>query len=127
MDTPATSTIQHVEVSQLVSLFGNAVIFLVGIILLVFFRRVVAPIPVISLSLKRITDGDLTVESIVTKSTGEIGELTRSTNTMAQNLRHLIQQLQISSVQLNAASQESAATTQETTASIMRLLIRCKK
>ncbi len=118
MDSPATSTIQHAEVSQLVSLIGNAVIFLVGIILLVFFRRVVAPIPVISLSLKRIADGDLTVESIVTKSTDEIGELTRSTNTMAQSLRHLIQQLQISSVQLSAASQESAASTQETTASI---------
>ncbi len=99
-------------VSQLVTLIGNAVIFLVSILLLIFFRRMVAPIPVISLSLKRIADGDLTVESIVTKSTDEIGELTRSTNTMAQNLRHLIQQLQISAVQLSAAS------TQETTVSI---------
>ncbi len=118
MNSPATSTVQQAEVSKEVTLAGNLVILVVNILLLLFFRRVVRPIPVVSSSLKRIAEGDLTVEEVHTNSSDEIGELVLSTNAMANHLRHLIEQIQTSAEHLSASSEESAASTQETTASI---------
>ncbi len=118
MDSPLTSTVQHAQVSQMVTLIGNLMILLVNIALLFFLRRIMAPIPSISTALKRVADGDLTVKYIETRSSNEIGDLIRSTNTMAENLRQLIRRLQQSAEQLSASSEETAASTQETTATV---------
>ncbi len=118
MDSPATATVQHAQLSKEITLIGNLVILAVNVLLFLFFRRVIAPIPVVSTSLKRIANGDLTVEDLQTRATDEIGELIHSTNSMAQNLRRLIEQIQSSAEHLSASSEESAASTQETTASI---------
>ena len=76
-------------------LFGGFGLFYPGILLITFYLAhiIVRPINSVINASKRIAEGDLG-EAITTNSKDEIGDLGRSFNEMAENLRLLAQQAQ---------------------------------
>jgi two-component system, NtrC family, nitrogen regulation sensor histidine kinase NtrY len=69
------------------------VVFVAGIVALIFARRLTAPIGELAYALGRITEGDLTV-SIPEAPQDELGLLVRSFNRMAVRLRENVQALE---------------------------------
>ncbi len=100
------------------SVIAYLVIILIAVVMIFYIRRLLRPIASITQNLLKISNHDLRVESLPVKSNDEIGDLIRSTNTMAENLRQLVKQLQTSSEQLSASSEETAASTEETAVSV---------
>lgn len=76
--------------------------------------RISKPIVMIAENVKKVADGDLTVEAIAHKSKDEIGQLARDFNVMTSNLRGLIQQVGVSSDHVAATSEQLTASAQQT-------------
>ena len=87
---------------------------LVGIgIALLIGRIITKPISIIAADVKRIADGDLTVDEIKVKNRDEIGDLAQSFNGMAGHLRHVIEQVSLHSTQVVASSEELTASAEQ--------------
>ena len=111
------------NVSNASSLTGNdfvlsiiigVIVVLISLVSLIYFRRVIAPIPLISGSLRRIAKGDLTGNQVDVKRADEVGVLSDATNEMASQLKHLIANVAETSEHVAAASQELTASADET-------------
>ncbi len=88
----------------------------IGIGIAVFMGRLISkPIIITSNIANRISSGDLTVDEIQVKNRDEIGDLADSFNQMAQNLRHLIEQVGFNSSQVAASAEELTASVEQTT------------
>ncbi len=97
--------------------YASIILFSIGLIY--YLRRVLRPVSMIASHLKRIADGDLRLDQLPTTADDEIGLLMRSTNLMVGNLQTLMSGLHKSAYQFTAASQATAASTEETAASIV--------
>ncbi len=98
----------------IISIIIGLIVAAIGIISLIYFRRVIAPIPLISGSLKRIAQGNLTGDRVDVKRADEVGVLSDATNEMASQLKHLIANVAETSEHVAAASQELTASADET-------------
>lgn len=114
MTRSAQSTVQSATTSQMTNVVGEAIVVLLNAFLIFYFRRVVAPIPIISRNLKRIAEGDLSGESKVVRRADEIGTLANAMNEMVDQLKRLISNVADTSEQVAAASQELMASAEET-------------
>ena len=98
----------------IISIIIGLIVAIIGVISLVYFRRVILPIPFISNSLKRIAEGDLTGEKVNIKRSDEVGMLSDATNEMASQLKMLITSVAETSEHVAASSEELTASADET-------------
>lgn len=94
-------------------LFIVLLLALIALFVWIFMKRTVRPI----LQLKQLTDliaqGDLTVRSIESGRTDEIGQLQSNFNTMSQSLSDVLRQITDHSEQISASSHHLSANSEE--------------
>ena len=91
-----------------------AAILLLYIAIVLFARRFSRSIEEAAAVAVRISDGDLTarIEPYLLKSTDEVGDLARALDTMAQELRKSLTEIQITSEQIRSGSESISSTSQ---------------
>lgn len=88
---------------------------LIGAILVwLVVKRITNPIIWMANQVEKVTEGDLTVETINVKTKDEIGQLAQGFNTMMNHLRHLIDQVSNTAVQVASSSEELNAGAEQT-------------
>lgn len=89
---------------------------LIGVGTAIFMGRLISrPMVAMADFASKISDGDLTVEEIKIKNRDEVGQLASSFNQMVRNLRHLIEQVNLNSLQVASSAEELAAGVEQTT------------
>jgi len=91
--------------------FATGLVLLL-IIAFLIIRYLLKEIPTLLDVIKRIAQGDLTVRAEI-KSKDEIGQISSSINTMADELQGLIQGISLNSQEVSASSEELSATIEE--------------
>ncbi|MFD2705033.1 methyl-accepting chemotaxis protein [Salibacterium lacus] len=112
-----------------ITIAAGAGISIIGLVIaFIMSGKISKPIRRVSGKAKILSEGDLTVENIHTKSKDEIGQLARNFNDMADNLRGLLVQttsaaerVAASSEQLSASSEETSASTNEIASTIQEV------
>lgn len=97
------------------------IVCLVGVFCIISFyitERTIKPIVSISENLKKISDGDLTVEDIKVNSKDELHDLAECANEMKHKLRDLLKSIMVSAEQVAASSEELTASAMQTTESV---------
>lgn len=102
------------EMIYLLFIIMGTALLLGGTITLLFSNHIAKPLTKLTEQLKKIDQGDLTVESVQVNSQDEIGQLSASFNEMARNLKGLIENVSDASSQLAATSEELAASSEQT-------------
>lgn len=95
-------------------LLGLVPMLLAGIITLWLLYRKTRPIKVLIDYAKKISEGDLSVKKVKTRNTDEMDDLANTLNVMAQNLREIIYQVNISAEQVSASSEQLTANAEQT-------------
>ncbi|MGM1045728.1 MAG: methyl-accepting chemotaxis protein [Bacillota bacterium] len=99
-------------------LFIALLLALISLFIWVFMKRMIRPV----LQLKQLTDsiahGDLTVRSIESGRTDEIGQLQSNFNTMSQSLSDVLLLITDHSEQISASSQQLSATSEQNVVTI---------
>ncbi|OKL36054.1 chemotaxis protein [Domibacillus mangrovi] len=114
----ADRTWDVVKDGVLISLIPMILASLVTIILI---RRKTKPISALITQAKEIADGNLSVENTHSNSNDEIGDLARTLNLMAANLKHMIGTLKTTSNQLTRNSLETAQSLNEMKISVQQV------
>lgn len=103
---------------RLIIIVVGVVALLVGVVLaFLVTRSITGPVRVVTDGVRRLADGDFT-QRIEVRSKDEMGQLTRATNQMREQLRELVGNITNISQALAAHSQELAASTEEVSATI---------
>lgn len=97
------------------SLLGTIV--LAGALVLILSRFVTRPLERIVAGIRRLAEGDLTVE-LAHQSRDELGELTTSVNYLSESLRGTIDQARETALRVSEGSSQQAASIEETSASL---------
>ena len=103
------SSAQTVTTSQtlrLIAVSGSVIVLLIAIFLLVYFRRLVAPLAIVTKQLQRIAKGDLALSRLKAKSQDEIGVLIDSSNEMIDQLTTLIRSVRNTANHVGFSSNE---------------------
>ncbi|WP_400244540.1 methyl-accepting chemotaxis protein [Niallia sp. JL1B1071] len=109
-----TTTAKVASVKTILVVLGIIAILL-GVTIAIYMGRIISkPVIVISETVKKIANGDLTVDEIKVKNRDEIGELANSFNHMSRNLRELIHQVGSNAEQVAASSEELTASSEQT-------------
>ncbi|MBS4202474.1 methyl-accepting chemotaxis protein [Bacillus sp. FJAT-49732] len=107
---------QKVNDTKIQILVLGVIAILLGVLTALIMGRLISkPVEAIAYNATKISDGDLTVDEIHVKNKDEIGELAHSFNQMARNLKHLIEQVGLSSTQVAASAEELTASAEQTT------------
>lgn len=94
----------------LISIFA----FIVGLTVALLIGRMISkPVTAIADRAKKIAEGDLNVETIQVKNKDEIGDLARSFNQMAENLRQVIGKVSMNAHQVAASAEELTASAEQ--------------
>lgn len=101
---------RNMIMSLIVVILALAVSIFLGIMLSRSFSN---PITKMAESVRLLADGNLRIEKIDVKTEDELGELASGFNTMADNLRQLVNRAMSSSSQLSSASQQLASGAEE--------------
>lgn len=94
---------------------------LASIVTIMLIRRKTQPISALITQAKEIANGNLSVENTHNKSNDEIGDLARTLNFMAANLKHMIGTLKATSDQLTHNSLETAESLNEMKFSVQQV------
>lgn len=100
---------------NLIMILGAGII--VVFLALFLGRKVTRPIISLAKQADILATGDLTI-NVTNTYKGEIGILGQSLNTLAENLRNIVQRVQEGSIHISSAAQQLNASTQESSASI---------
>ncbi|MCL6443901.1 MAG: methyl-accepting chemotaxis protein [Alicyclobacillus sp.] len=100
---------------------GGAVSIVLGIAFFIHVRRIFRPFATIIETLRRVSQGDLTVEVIQVRNRDEIGELARCLNELTENFRTVIEQAQTASQEVAAVSEQLSASADETSKAAERV------
>ncbi|MFC0274804.1 methyl-accepting chemotaxis protein [Metabacillus herbersteinensis] len=103
---------------------------ILGVILTFFVSgKIVNPIKEIEKRVKRVAEGDLTIDDYVSNTKDEVGRLSADFQLMAGNIKGIVrevslnsQQVAASAEQLNAASEETSRATEQITSSIQQMV-----
>jgi methyl-accepting chemotaxis protein len=108
------STTEKVSSVKTLILIISIISFLVGTLIAFYIGRIISkPIIAISKAAGKIASGDLTQEKVQVKNKDEIGVLADSFNTMASNLRELIQQVSANAEHVAATAEELSASSEQ--------------
>lgn len=94
------------EMNKFVILLSILLPILAAIITAVFVQRLTKPIKKIGIHVKRVSKGELSLNSLKVKSTDELGQLAHDFNIMVSQLQVLIRNVAQTSRQISANSQE---------------------
>ncbi|MGI6227536.1 MAG: methyl-accepting chemotaxis protein [Peptococcales bacterium] len=104
-----------------VMLIGSIIFIVLGIGFAMFIGRIIAkPIKLVTAHAINLASGDFTqdVPEKYLKSNDEIGELSKAFNTMSQNFREMIGEINASAQELAASSEEMSAIAQNSSANM---------
>ena len=105
------SALTHMKIAfVIVTLIGLVVIM---VICQLFARRITGPIALLKEQAAFLAEGDLRAEEITVDSQDELGDLAHAFDTMAKNLRKLIENVSNTADQVAAASEELTASSQQ--------------
>lgn len=114
LDEGSSSTSKKVAAVKLLILIISIVSFLVGTVIAIYIGAIISkPIESISNAAGQIAAGDLTQEEVHVKNRDEIGDLADSFNTMASNLRKVIQQVSFNAEHVAATAEELSASSEQ--------------
>ncbi|WP_431029027.1 methyl-accepting chemotaxis protein [Lysinibacillus sp. LZ02] len=106
-----------IKMSRTISIIILVVSIFISILLILYVRRTItSPLKVVMQSAHIIAEGDLSQPDVAFKSKDEIGQLATVFNSMKNNLRNLIQNVQANAEQLSASAEELSASAEEITA-----------
>lgn len=106
---------KHVSnIKRVVLLLGISAIVLGLAIALYISKLISTPVVKLAKAAEQIASGDLTLDDIKVKNRDEIGDLAKSFNQMAHNLRTIIHQVSSSATQVAATSEELSASADQT-------------
>lgn len=107
-----TQKIAHVrQLAIAISIINFALAIIIGI----FISRLISkPLQKLSKAAKSISTGDLNIEDVNVKQKDELGELAVSFNSMKNNLRHLVHEINDNASQVITISKDVASGTSET-------------
>ncbi|MGE8204613.1 methyl-accepting chemotaxis protein [Heyndrickxia sp. NPDC080065] len=116
LETGNIETTKQVNDTKVQILVLGMIAVLFGVAIALYMGRLISkPVVALANTATKISDGDLTVDEIKIKNRDEIGDLANSFNQMARNLRHLIEQVGLSSVQVASSAEELTASAEQTT------------
>lgn len=96
-------------------MYTGAAALLAGMVLIYFvIRHMVKPVVKLSGQVNLIAGGDLTLEPLLFKSNDEVGRLAKDVNEMTGSLRKLIREVNQTSMQVAASSEELTASAEQT-------------
>ncbi len=105
VEQTSQSVVRDSLMIRTINMTGGAILLLIVIGVLLYFRRTVKPIPNVSKSLKRLAHGELTIQPINLKSNDEIGTLANSLNEMVRRMRSLLESIAEMANQVGKSSQ----------------------
>lgn len=111
--TNTTLAVNTAQMLQKMGLIGGIVLAAIGVLVLLFIRRAMRPIPLLVEAVGKISEGDLRA-NVPVRTKDEFGVLAERFNTMAGALRSTISQVSITAEQLAASSEELTASAEET-------------
>jgi len=110
IDKNLSSTTLTVWILTIVSfIIGGIIAFVIG-------RSIANPITLVSKSLERVSDGDLSIEKVNVKNRDEIGDMVQFLNKMVEDLRNIVSQVSDSAMEVAGQSEELSASSEESTA-----------
>jgi methyl-accepting chemotaxis protein len=108
------SAASSIHTSNIIAAIVLAISLLVSVILVLNVRKTITlPLRRMVEAVKVVSSGNLTEEDLQIRSKDEIGELSESFNTMKNNLKSLIRNVQQSTERLSSAAQQLSASTEE--------------
>lgn len=117
LDEIKKSTNGAIETSNKTSFIVLIASLIISGFLVYFVRKTVTlPLRKVVSAVNVVASGNLTEEDLAVRSKDEIGQLSKSFNTMKNNLKSLIRNVQQNVEQLSAAAQQLSASTEEITA-----------
>ncbi len=115
LDEESQSLTKRVSnIRRIVLLLGISAIILGLAIAFYIGKLISAPVVKLAKAAEKIASGDLTLDDIKIKNRDEIGDLAKSFNQMAQNLRNIIHQVGSSATHVAATSEELTASADQT-------------
>ncbi|WP_126426180.1 methyl-accepting chemotaxis protein [Brevibacillus marinus] len=120
----AAAGIQQTYFHQLRISLALMVLSLVVALVLAFWltRHISQPVTVVSQSLRRIAEGDLTVPTITIRNKDELGSLVSSLNTMSANLKGILSRVQNASRYVASSADSLSANAEESKAAIEHMV-----
>lgn len=110
-------TARAISFTKMTAIISVVVSMIIGILLVIMVNRTITkPLQQLAAAVEIVSKGDLSHENIAYNANDEIGSLTNGINVMKDNLRHLIQNVQMNAEQLSATAEELSASTEEVTA-----------
>lgn len=94
---------------------GIISLLLAGIIIVLFVRKTINPLKILTIYTKQIAEGDLSIQLEKLKATGEIYILNENFNQMVENLKKALLQTSTTSKELASSSEELSVSTSEIT------------
>ena len=91
-------------------------VIVAAVVMLFFVHLAIRPMNIVAKTVRRIADGDLTVESLRVRSKDEVGELAESFNMMLTNLRQMVKQVGHMSQQVTASAEQFSAMAEQSSA-----------
>jgi methyl-accepting chemotaxis protein len=111
------------SIKSLVLILGIIAILAGLVIALYIGGQISRPVLKVVHAAKKIASGDLTANEVTVKNNDEIGELAQSFNEMAANLRHVIHEANLHSVQVAASAEELMASAEQTSSATEQIVI----
>lgn len=106
-----------ITMTRIAAIISVMIGLIIGIFLIMMVKRTITrPLQQVTEAVEIISNGDLSHENILYQSKDEIGVLSNGVNTMKENLRRLIQNIQVNAEHLSSAAEELSASTEEVTA-----------
>lgn len=114
IDEAEAETRRAAALFQLRIVAAAGVALVVGVVLAVFITRSLSgPIRRVARMAGRIAQGDLTVEAVRLNQQDEVGQMAEAFNILAENLRHIVLELEESTAAMNDRSANLAASSDE--------------
>jgi methyl-accepting chemotaxis protein len=96
------------------AIWGGVLAIILGIAFMLYIMKVIKPIGIMAVQVKRVAEGDLSFSPIEVRSNDEIGDLSKGFAVMTDNLRTIIGQVSLNSHQVVATAEQLAASVEET-------------
>jgi len=104
--------------ATIIQIIGTISAIAVGAVSILLIRKMIAPIRSIVDTMQKISEGDLTVQIMQSKSKDEIGMLNESFGKMVQRLKGTVTKIQSGAQEVASTSEELSASSEELTSSI---------
>lgn len=115
METAKNENLQKILHARQLAITISVINFALAIIIGIIISRLISkPLQKLNKAAKAISTGDLNIEDITVKQKDELGELASSFNSMKNNLRHLVHEINDNAAQVISISRDVASGTSET-------------